>query len=100
MSLEAGVCHCLNAFRYFQVMSNELSNPLILFARLTRSEHPPRISGQISMAATSVYFIGLDADDKFAGRFLTGDSNITNGMALRDGCLLELGSKPTRWLDQ
>ena len=63
-----------DTFRYFQVMSNELSTPRILFC-----------PSDTRTAATFVrlknqnvsYFVGLDARDAYPQRFLSGDRNLT-----------------------
>jgi prepilin-type processing-associated H-X9-DG protein len=79
-----------NAFRHFQVLSNQLSTPLILIC--------PAESDRVRYAATNFinfcnsnisYFVGVDANDSNPQMILYGDHNITNGTPVKNG-LLEL----------
>jgi prepilin-type processing-associated H-X9-DG protein len=68
-----------NAFRHFQVMSNELSTPKILVCpadNRTAAASFARLENQ-----NVSYFIGLDAEETRPQMLLTGDRNVTNGMA-------------------
>jgi prepilin-type processing-associated H-X9-DG protein len=86
-----------NAFRYFQVMSNELSNPLILICPADKKRTPAKDFWSDFNGSHISYFIGLDADDKFPHRFLTGDSNMTNGTAPIDGIMELTATQPGGW---
>jgi hypothetical protein len=87
----------LNAFRYFQAMSNELCNPLILICPADKKRTPATNFSLDFNGSHISYFIGLDADERFPRRFLIGDSNMTNGITLKDG-VMELGSnQPGGW---
>jgi prepilin-type processing-associated H-X9-DG protein len=81
-----------NAWRHFQVMSNELSTPKVLVC--------PTESHQERLFATNFtffnnsnlsFFVGVDAtnDETNPAMILSGDHNITNGMSVKNG-LLEL----------
>jgi prepilin-type processing-associated H-X9-DG protein len=81
-----------NAWRHFQVMSNELSTPKILVC--------PTESYQERLFATNFtflnnsnisFFVGVDVtnDETNPTMILSGDHNITNGMSVKNG-LLEL----------
>jgi len=65
-----------NVFRYFQVMSNELSTPKILNCpgddRLPAADFAQLANTNIS------YFIGLDGDETQPVFFLAGDRNLTS----------------------
>jgi prepilin-type processing-associated H-X9-DG protein len=73
-----------NVFRYFQVMSNELSSPKILACpsdvRLPAPDFSQLANSNIS------YFIGVDADETQPAMFLAGDRNLTtNGAPISAG---------------
>jgi len=69
-----------NVFRHFQIMSNELSTPKILVCPAddrTAAASFARLKNQ-----NVSYFVGLDAEIETRPQMLlTGDRNITNGMA-------------------
>ena len=68
-----------NAFRHFQVMSNELSTPKILVCPAddrTAAASFARLKNQ-----NVSYFVGLNATEVRPQMLLTGDRNVTNGMA-------------------
>ena len=68
-----------NAFRHFQVMSNELSTPKILVCpadnRTTAASFTKLKNQNVS------YFVGLDATEIQPRMLLTGDRNVTNGLS-------------------
>ena len=86
-----------NAFRHFQVMSNELNTPKILVCpaddRTAAASFAKLKNQNVS------YFVGLDAEETRPQMLLTGDRNITNGMApVRS--VLELQSEiPAGWTE-
>jgi prepilin-type processing-associated H-X9-DG protein len=68
-----------NAFRHFQVMSNELSTPKILVCpadNRTAAASFARLKNQ-----NVSYFLGLDATEVRPQMLLTGDRNVTNGLS-------------------
>src|ERR1017187_8902413 len=68
-----------NAFRHFQVMSNELSTPKILICPAddrTAAASFARLKNQ-----NVSYFVGLDATEVRPQMLLTGDRNVTNGLS-------------------
>ena len=68
-----------NGFRYFQVMSNELSAPKILVCPLdTKRKAAANFTNGFDNSHIS-YFVGLDADETMPLTFLAGDRNLTNG---------------------
>jgi prepilin-type N-terminal cleavage/methylation domain-containing protein len=85
-----------NEWRHFQVMSNELSTPNILFCS----------SDKARVAATNFtflrnsnlsYFIDLDATATDPQTILTGDHNITNGTSIKNGILEVSSNQPSGW---
>jgi prepilin-type processing-associated H-X9-DG protein len=64
-----------NVFRYFQVMSNELSSPKIV-ACPADQRVPAMNFDQLSNSNIS-YFIGLDADETRPTMFFLGDRDLT-----------------------
>jgi prepilin-type N-terminal cleavage/methylation domain-containing protein len=86
-----------NAFRHVQVMSNELNTPKILVCP-TDSRTPAK-DFQILSNSNLSYFIGLDASDTMPQMFLTGDRNITNGLAPERTVLMLPPDRPAGWTD-
>jgi prepilin-type N-terminal cleavage/methylation domain-containing protein/prepilin-type processing-associated H-X9-DG protein len=98
----------LNAFRVFQIMSNELSTPYILSCpadseriRATAFNLKP-LPGKIPFTSNSnlSYFVGQDADELDPQRMLSGDRNITNGTPLKNGVLELTTDHPAGWTDE
>lgn len=76
-------------FRHFQVISNELGTPRILFCPADTKRNPAtNFTSDLNNSRIS-YFVGVDATLTNAAMFLSGDRNITNGSAITRG-LLEL----------
>lgn len=84
------------AFRYFQVMSNELGNPKLLVCpadtRVPAKDFGPGFSN-----ANLSYFMSLDAEETYPGMFLSGDRNLTNGLPIQKGILLLTPNRPVGW---
>ena len=99
-----------DTFRHFQVMSNELNTPKILFCPMETDKSRKLAttfettfvagkSGWIPFTSNSnlSYFAGVDAVETNGAMFLSGDRNITNGVGIKSG-LLELGTnQPVGW---
>ena len=86
-----------NVFRHFQAMSNELNTPKIL-ACPTDTRQPA--SDFVGLNNENIsYFIGLDAQDVNPRMFLTGDRNITNGLAPQRTVLSLRPDRPTGWTE-
>jgi prepilin-type N-terminal cleavage/methylation domain-containing protein len=77
-----------DGFRYFQVMSNELSTPKILICPADKKRTAAtNFSGDFTGNRIS-YFVGLDANETtHPSTFLSGDCNITNGLKPINGVL-------------
>ena len=87
-----------NAFRTFQVMSNELSTPKNLFcpeetdaARFTATNFEFFCNSNIS------FFVGVDTAETNPMMILSGDHSITNGIAVKNGILDLMTNKPAGW---
>lgn len=87
-----------NAFRHFQVMSNELGTPYILIcaAESDRQRFLATNFAHLSNSNLS-YFVGLHAVETNAQGILTGDRNITNGTAIGNGILELTTNSPAGW---
>ena len=73
-------------FRTFQVMSNELSTPIILVCPQDLRRHATNFS--IGFSNTNVsYFVGLVTNDANYSMFLSGDRNIIGGTKQANGIL-------------
>ena len=84
-----------DTFRYFQVMSNELSTPRILVCPAdtrTAAANFVRLKNQ-----NVSYFVGLDASDAHPQRFLSGDRNITGPAAPENGILKLVPGGSVSW---
>jgi type II secretory pathway pseudopilin PulG len=84
-----------NAFRHFQIMSNELNTPKVLFcpadSKILAANFPMFNNSNLS------YFIGVDATETNADMMLLGDRNITNGTPIRNGLLELTTNHPAGW---
>ena len=87
-----------NAFRHFQVMSNELATPLILIC--------PAESDSDRFVATNFsnfsnwnlsFFVGIVSNDANPSLILSGDHNIVNGTKLKNGILELTTNDPAAW---
>jgi hypothetical protein len=87
-----------NAFRHFQVMSNELADPQALICP-TDHRKPAENFGRL-MDTNVSYFVGVDANEKLPHMWLTGDRNLTLKGVLANAGLVSLGSTdPVGWGD-
>lgn len=75
-----------NAWRHFQVMSNELSTPKVLICPIDKERSWATNFTQLSNSNLS-FFVGIVADDSNPAMILSGDRNITNGLAIQNGVL-------------
>jgi prepilin-type processing-associated H-X9-DG protein len=84
------------AFRYFQALSNELSNPKLLVCpadtRLPAKDLGPGFSN-----TNLSYFVGLDVDETYPQMVLSGDRNLTNGLPIQHGILVLTSNSPVGW---
>jgi hypothetical protein len=87
-----------NAFRHFQVMSNELNIPKLLIcpAETDRVREAATNFGLLSNSNLS-YFVGVDANEASITVMLSGDHNLTNGTPVKNGVLELIPTKPAGW---
>jgi len=96
---EGGSMGSIDAFLSFKVMSNEINNPRIV---ICPADQRPAVAdfGVLSNASVS-YFVGLDADEFFPNRVLSGDRNLmTNGVAVGTGLVVIASNQPVTWSKQ
>ena len=87
-----------NAWRHFQVMSNELSTPYILICP-AESDRMRSVAASFDFMSNSniSYFVGLDANENNPQMILFGDRNITNGAPVKNGLLDLSTNRPSGW---
>lgn len=84
-----------NAFRHFQVMSNELSTPMVAYCP---ADTRVRATNFTYFANENIsFFVGLDAKPRDPRAWLFGDRNITNGFALDHTIMTLPPGKSARW---
>jgi hypothetical protein len=87
-------------FRHFQVMSNELGTPRILFCPAdTKRGCATNFTSELNNSRIS-YFVGVDATQTNAMMLLSGDRNITNGTAITRGLLELTTNRPAGWTSE
>ena len=84
------------AFRYFQVISNEIATPNVLICPADTRQPAANIARGFSRSNLS-YFLGLDARDTNPQMFLTGDRNLTNGPLPSNRILVLNKNCPVGW---
>jgi prepilin-type processing-associated H-X9-DG protein len=99
-----------NAWRHFEVMSNELNTPKILVCPCDRAGSrtvaayfgKSGISGQVPFTnnLNLSYFVGADAVETNTNMFLAGDRSITKDTPVKYGMLTLTTNAPAGWTDQ
>jgi len=89
-----------NAFRHFQVMSNELVSPTILICPSDRKAVLCPTNFSYLRNANLSYFVGVDASQTNATMILSGDRNIINDSPMKNGLLELTTSQPARWTSE
>ena len=90
-----------NAFRHFQVMSNELSTPYILICPSESDRMRARATNFDFLSNSNIsYFVGVDANDANPQRILSGDRNITNGTPVKNGVFALTTNNPAGWTSE
>jgi len=95
-----------NAWRHFLVMSNELSTPKVLFCPAESDLNRVCATtfglgwGPVPFLSNSnlSFFVGIISNDVNPQLILSGDRNLTNGAAIKNG-MLELSPGPVTRLD-
>ena len=87
-----------NAFRHFQVMSNELSTPYVLICPAESDQFRSRATNFNFMNNSNLsYFVGVEANETNPQLILSGDRNITNGTLVNNGVLAFTTNNPAGW---
>lgn len=76
-----------NAFRHFQVMSNELSTPKVVLCPADNDRTIYATNFTYFNNSNISYFVGIVPNDTNPMAILAGDHNITNGMRIGNGIL-------------
>ena len=84
-------------YLYFQVMSNELSDPRIVVCPQDAKRAPGTNFTTDFDNSRVGYFVGLDADETAPTTFLAGDRNISNGTSPQNGILGLTTNQPVTW---
>lgn len=87
-----------NAWRTFQVMSNELCTPKVVICPIEEGHSRFFATNFITFCNSNVsFFVGVDANETDPASILYGDHNITNGMPIRNGILMLTTNRPSGW---
>jgi competence protein ComGC len=87
-----------NAWKNFQVMSNELSTPKVLFCPMESDRQRFVGTNFIFLNNSNLsFFVGVDAAETNALSLLSGDHNLTNGATAKNGLLKLTASQPIGW---
>jgi prepilin-type N-terminal cleavage/methylation domain-containing protein len=90
-----------NAFRHFQIMSNNLSTPSILLCPADSDRHRTLASNFWSFSNSNLsYSIGIFADQTNGKPILSSDRDLTNGLPFRNGILDLPTNQPVGWSSQ
>ena len=87
-----------NAWRHFQVMSNELSTPLVVFCPEESDPQRFHATNFTWFSNTNIsFFVGVEARESTSQMLLSGDHNLTNGAAVKNGLLALTAGQPIGW---
>jgi prepilin-type processing-associated H-X9-DG protein len=90
-----------NAFRHFQVMSNELSTPkTVMCPAETDKDRLVATNFQNFNNSNISFFVGIQAVETNPMMILAGDHNITNGISIRNGLLDLTTNSLARWTSE
>jgi prepilin-type N-terminal cleavage/methylation domain-containing protein len=87
----------LNAWRHFQIMSNELSTPRVLLCPVDDLRTMAATNFAFTSNSNISYFVGVDANELNPQLILSGDHNLTNGTPVRNGLLELTTNNPAGW---
>ncbi len=89
-----------DAWRTYQVMSNELSTTKILFCPSDEERPVWATNFSADLKGKISYFIGLDAETNLPKTLLSGDDNLSNAMRSVEAGQINLASNaPIAWTD-
>ena len=87
-----------NSFRHFQVMSNELSTPKVVFCPSETDRDRVVATNFFNFNNSNIsFFVGVAANESRPTMILSGDHNITNGISIRNGLLDLITNRPAGW---
>lgn len=87
-----------NAFRHFQVMSNELSTTRTLFCPAETDRNRSMATNFVNFNNSNIsFFVGVVSNDNNPSLILSGDRNITNGTRIRNGLLKLTSNNLAGW---
>lgn len=96
MEFDSGV----NAFRHFEVMSNELTTPKVLICPAETDRHRFLATNFNINNFNISYFVGIVANDTNPILILSGDRNITNGTIFKNGVLELTTNRLAGWTSE
>lgn len=87
-----------NAFRHFQIMSNELYLPKVLLCPADNDDRSIAATNFININNSNIsFFVGIVSNENIPTLILSGDHNIINGMSVRNGLLELTTNNRSRW---
>jgi prepilin-type N-terminal cleavage/methylation domain-containing protein len=86
-----------NAWRHFQIMSNELSTPKFLLCPADDLRTVAATNFNFLSNSNLSYFVGLDSTEDDPQGLFSGDCNITNGTPIKNGILELTTNRPAGW---
>jgi len=89
-----------NVWKHFQVMSNELSTPRVLFCPAESDSQRFRATNFTWLWLNNSnlsFFMGIVSNDANPQLILSGDHNLTNGTAVKNGILELTPGRATGW---
>jgi hypothetical protein len=89
----------IEVFQRFQLLSNELSTPLILTCPAD-DRTPAKNWGRGFSNSNVSYFVALDVNDACREMLLSGDRNLTNGTVIRQNVLILTTNNPVGWTEK
>lgn len=85
-------------FRYFQVMSNELVIPKVIFCPDDGERNPATNFGPGFSSKNISYFVNLNADEANPNMFLIGDRTLSGGRLMTNGTMVLSSNQNVFWL--
>lgn len=87
-----------NAWRHFQVMSDELMDPKLLICPAD-NDRARAVATDFNVLSNSnlSYFVGMVSNELSPQMILSGDCNVTNGRAVRNSLLKLTKGQPSGW---
>jgi prepilin-type processing-associated H-X9-DG protein len=87
-----------NAWRHFQVMSDELIEPKLLICPADADRNRAMATDFNLLSNSNLsYFVGMASNELSARMILSGDHNIDNGAAIKDGVLALTKTQRANW---